>query len=263
MPLTALQSFIMGVVQGLTEFLPISSSAHLILVPRFLNWPYAGLAFDVALHLGTLAGVVAYFWRDLGYLIESWVSHSNPRRQSDRNLVVYLAIATVPAAVIGYFLEKTVEHSLRSPVLAAWMLIGAGLLLGLADYLSPRGKTLREMSALPAFLIGLAQSVALIPGTSRSGITITAALFMGFARKEAARFSFLMSIPIIAGAGIMKIKDIWASPDHMVLFLGFLGAATSGFLAIWGLMKFVQSNRFTPFVIYRILLGIFILYSFA
>jgi len=263
MTLNPLQSFFLGIVQGLTEFLPISSSAHLILVPRFLKWPDAGLAFDVSLHLGTLAGVVAYFWKDIANLAGSWIAFADPRRQSDRNLVVYLAMATVPAAVIGYFLEPFVESTFRSPHLTAWTLIGAGLLLGLADQIGSRQHTLHKMSALAALLIGFAQSIALVPGISRSGITITTALFLGFARKEAARFSFLMSIPIIAGAGVMKIKDIWASPDHWVLASGFVGAALSGYLAIWGLLKFVQTNRFTPFVVYRVILGVVILYFFA
>ncbi len=246
--LNPLQSLFLGMVQGLTEFLPISSSAHLILVPRFLDWPDSGLAFDVSLHLGTLAGVLAYFWKDLLHL--------------KRPLLIKLALATLPAALLGLLLESTIESSFRSPHLIAFTLIGAGLLLAAADSKGSGSREISQITLGQALLIGLAQSAALVPGVSRSGATITAALFMGFVRRDAARFSFLMSIPIIAGAGGLKINEILASPDHVSMVAGFAGAALSGFLAIWGLMRYVQSKRFTPFVIYRCLLGLFILLFF-
>lgn len=260
--LTHLQTLILGVVQGLGEFLPISSSAHLILIPSYMHWPDPGLAYDVALHLGTLLAVVIYFWKELLEFIQAIIRPIDPSLAPKRTLGIHILVATIPGAIVGVLLEHRAETVFRSPFLIAWTLIGLGVLLGIADRMHPE-KPLSEMSWPMALGIGLAQSLALIPGVSRSGITITVALALGFRRDEAARFSFLMSIPIIAGAGILKAKQIFLSPDHVGLAIGFAGAAASGLLAISVLMKYVQKHRYTPFVLYRWALGAFVLLNLA
>jgi undecaprenyl-diphosphatase len=245
-----LQPVILGVVQGLTEFLPISSSAHLILVPYFFGWEDQGLAFDVALHLGTLVAVLAYFWRDFrGMLVDP----------AERKTLGFLIIATIPGAVAGLLFEHKAETVFRSPPLIGWTLILLGVALGLADWLTRGDKKISDLTWKTALAIGLSQGFALIPGVSRSGITITTALALGLERREAARFSFLMSAPIIAGAGLLKMKAIMLSPDKLGLSAGFLCSAVAGFLAIWGLMTYVQTRRYTPFVVYRWILGLFVL----
>jgi undecaprenyl-diphosphatase len=247
------QSLVLGIVQGLTEFLPVSSSAHLILIPRYFGWEDPGLSYDVALHLGTLAGVLIYFWRDL------WNMVALP---SERKTLGFLIIATVPGAIAGLLLEHKAETVFRSPALIAYALIILGAFLAWADWRLKGNKTIADLTVATAGLIGLAQGFALIPGVSRSGITITTALALGLQRREAARFSFLMSVPIIAGAGILKFKAILLSPDKAALGIGFLSAAVAGFFAIWALMTYVQTRRYTPFVIYRWILGIFVLFYF-
>jgi undecaprenyl-diphosphatase len=256
---TLLQTVVLGLVQGLGEFLPISSSAHLVLVPSYMHWPDPGLAFDVALHLGTLLAVVLYFWRDLSQYARSLIRRNDPSLAADRRLVGQLLLATIPGAVIGFLLEHKAETVFRSPQLIAIALIVLGVFLLVADYLSPGRRSIHEMTNGLALAIGLAQGLALIPGVSRSGVTITVALFLGFRRPDAARFSFLMSIPIIAGAGVLKFKEILLSPDKLALAAGFGAAAVSGFIAIWFLMRYVQRHRYTPFVIYRWVLGALVL----
>ena len=206
------QSLVLGIVQGLTEFLPISSSAHLILLPRFLGWTDPGLAFDVALHLGTLGGVLAYFWKDLWNI--------------PRKTIVFLTVATVPGAIAGLLLEHKAETVFRSPALIAGALILMGAALAVADWRGNGDKKISDLTLKKAILIGLAQGLALIPGVSRSGVTITTALAIGLERREAARFSFLLSIPIIAGAGMLKFKAILLSPGKMALAAGCLGAGS-------------------------------------
>lgn len=251
--------FILGAVQGLGEFLPISSSAHLILVPRYFGWEDGGLAFDVALHLGTLLAVTIYFWKDLLRLGQSIVRPGLPGGEGDRRLVGLLLLATVPGAIAGLLLEHRVETVFRSPHLVGWTLIGMGIVLVAADYLFSGQKTVKDMTVPMALLIGTAQGIAVVPGISRSGITITMALVLGLKRRDAAYFSFLLSIPIIAGAGILKADEIFHSPDRAGMLLGFVGAAIFGFFAISFLLRYVQTRRYTPFAIYRGALGLFIL----
>ena len=257
MSAATLHSLVYGIVQGLTEFLPVSSSAHLILLPRYLGWEDPGLAYDVALHLGTLAGLLVYFWKDL------WDLASHPGSPPQKKTLTYLIVATIPGAIAGLLLEHKAETVFRSPALIAAALLIMGGLLALADWLSKGDKAIPDLTLGMALAIGLAQSFALIPGVSRSGVTITTALALGLGRREAAKFSFLMSIPIIAGAGLLKTKAIFYSPDKMALGVGFLGAAVSGLFAIWLLMKYVQTRRYTPFVLYRWTLGAFVLLNLA
>jgi undecaprenyl-diphosphatase len=244
------QPVILGIVQGLTEFLPISSSAHLILIPYFFHWEDQGLAFDVALHLGTLMAVLAYFWRDFRAMLVD---------PSQRNTLAFLIVATIPGAIAGLLFEHKAETVFRSPHLIGWNLISLGVVLALADWQCRGDKKISDLTWKTALAIGLSQGLALIPGVSRSGITITAALALGFERREAARFSFLMSAPIIAGAGLLKMKAIFLTPDKLALLAGFICAAAAGFLAIWALMAYVQTRRYTPFVVYRWILGLFVL----
>jgi undecaprenyl-diphosphatase len=263
MTLDTLHSFALGVLQGLTEFLPVSSSAHLALFPRFFGWTDPGLAFDVALHLGTLAGVVVYFWKDLWRFVEGLLRISDPAYEKERRTLLLLLLATVPGALAGLLLEHQVETVFRDPRLIAIALIVMGIALGLADRFFAGQKRITDLSVPTAVGVGIAQSLALIPGVSRSGITITVALALGFARPEAARFSFLLSIPIIAGAGVLKSKELWLSPEKGPLVVGFLGAAVAGLAAIAILMRYVQNHRYTPFILYRWVLGAFVLLNLS
>lgn len=253
----------LGIIQGLTEFLPVSSSAHLVLFPAYFGWSDPGLAFDVALHLGTLLAVLAYFRADWVPLVRSVFLIKDESLAKERALAFKLLLATIPGAIAGVLLEHRVESTFRSAELIAWALMILGALLAVADRL---GKGTREIHAITpanAVMIGVAQSLALIPGVSRSGITITLALALGLERTAAARFSFLMSIPIIAGAGILKAKTIWHTPDKAMLGIGFTASAIAGFLAIWVLMRYVERHRYTPFVVYRWALGAFVLFNLA
>jgi len=257
------QALCLALVQGLTEFLPISSSAHLILPSLLLGWPDQGLAFDVAVHLGTLTAVVWYFRRDLLALAFGSLRGLAARRATDElQEVTYLAIASVPAVLAGLLLSDLMD-SLRSlPVIAATTLLFA-LLLGYADRrVTPQAAPqLRRWST--ALLIGLAQALALVPGTSRSGITITAGLLLGLSRPAAARFSFLMSIPIIAGAALLQVLDLLASPiDTPWPLLGgaTLIAALSAYSCIALFLKLIERVGMLPFVVYRLALGLVLVY---
>lgn len=261
--ISPVQAAVLGIIQGLTEFLPVSSSAHLILFPRWMGWQDPGLAFDVALHLGTLTGVFLYFWKDLLKLLKSILPPFRPTLETERRLVFFLIVATVPAALVGLILEHRLETVLRTPTIIGWSLLVMGTGLFLADRFGKGHRDLMNLSLPCALAIGFAQSLALIPGVSRSGITITVALAMGFERRAAARFSFLMSIPIIAGAGILKFREIFSSPDKAALIAGFTGAAIAGIFAIWLLFRLVQAARYTPYVVYRWALGIFVLLNLS
>jgi undecaprenyl-diphosphatase len=246
------QAIVLGVVQGLTEFLPVSSSAHLTLLPWYMGWEDPGLAFDVSLHLGTLLGVLVYFWNDL------WVLLKGSERTRWFSILV---VGTVPGAVAGILLKKQAETAFRSPPLIAGTLIGAGLLLAWADRRAGP-HSLSDFTTRAALLVGLAQAFAVIPGVSRSGITICTALFLGFDRTSAARFSFLLSIPIIAGAGLVEApKIIHSTLGFPSLAMGFLASAIAGFFSILFLIRLLRTRTYMPFAAYRMLLGGFILWK--
>jgi undecaprenyl-diphosphatase len=242
----------MGIVQGLTEFLPVSSSAHLVLVPWLFGFETPGLVFDVALHLGTLAAVLVYFWRD-------WLRLFRAGRRgfstADGRLFWFLALATIPGAVAGYFLEDIVATTLRAPVLIGILLIVMGGVLYLADRYGGQVKRLMDIRFGDAMAVGFSQALAIIPGVSRSGITMAAARLRGVERAAAARFSFLLSTPIIFGAGVTQM--IKMDPDllNLSFALGVFTSAVVGFLAIWFLIAWVSRHNFNIFVIYRVLLG--------
>lgn len=256
----------LALIQGLTEFLPVSSSAHLILVPRLLAWPDQGLAFDVAVHLGTLIAVVAYFRRDIIVLFLAWLTSITQRVMSpEARLAWGVILGTIPAGLVGLAFKDVIETHLRSPLVIAATTIIFGLLLWLADKRSRLERSEYTLNWQDFLVIGGAQAMALIPGTSRSGITITAALLLGLTREAAARFSFLLSIPIIVLSGLGVTKDLITSTnpvDWTTLGLGTFLAALSAFVCIHFFLAFINKVGMTPFVIYRLLLGALLVWVF-
>lgn len=255
---------ILALIQGITEFLPISSSGHLILPSGLLGWPEQGLAFDVAVHVGTLAAVVGYFRQDIWNMIQAWCASTFKQQHSeDSRTAWYVVLATIPAGLAGLLFDDLIESTLRTTFVIAITTIGFGLLLGWADRgAEHKSKTLADLTIGIVLIIGIAQAMALIPGTSRSGITITAALFCGLHREPAARFSFLMSIPIIVLSGGYKGLQLLevANVNWWDMALGAVLAGVSAFLCIHYFLKFISNIGMMPFVIYRLLLGGFLLY---
>ena len=254
---------VLAAVQGITEFLPVSSSGHLILVPFFMGWSDQGRIMDVAVHIGTLLAVVIYFWRDLLAM-----AHALGRsfrlvatgRPLDKEfwLIVKLVVASLPAVGAGLFIETYFGDGMRSIEIIAWTTILFGILLYVADKMFMTIRRMEHISFLGAFFIGLFQAIALIPGTSRSGITMTAARILGVERSDAARFSFLMAIPTILGAGLLEGYKLYRSGDMSLAQDAALAGALSfafGFLAIAFMMAWLRRASFAPFVIYRLLLG--------
>ena len=260
------QVIILALVQGLTEFLPISSSAHLILPSQLLGWDDQGLAFDVVVHLGTLSAVTLYFRKDIVQLSRGWLLTGFSRTPDPQGRLAWcIIIATLPAGLAGFLGNDWIEANLRSTRVIAYTTIGFGLLLGLADKLGKGSKGLTELTLMAVVCIGLAQALALIPGTSRSGITITAALLLGFQRMDAARFSFLLSIPLILAAGGLKTLELLQSSmpvDWLVLLLGFVVSAISAWVCIYYFLFFINRIGMMPFVVYRLLLGALLLLFF-
>jgi undecaprenyl-diphosphatase len=273
------QAIVLAIVQGLTEFLPISSTAHLWLVPWLLRWKDPGLTFDVALHAGTLVAVLAYFWR---YWVEMAAMavglggdsaappNAGTRGHSARadvrenpRLLWYLVIATIPAALAGWRFEYAAEEQLRSPIIVGVALIVIGLFMWAGDWLGKRERDLGHVGFLDSLLVGVAQALAVIPGVSRSGITMTAGLFRRMKRETAARFSFLLSTPIIAGAALKKgleIRHAGLSHDMRLPFLcGALVSALVGYLVIAVLIRYLERRTFKLFVVYRIVAGVIVL----
>lgn len=257
------QVVVLAVIQGVTEFLPISSSAHLILPAQLLGWADQGLAFDVAVHVGTLVAVMLYFRQRLAQLSVAGVRLLQTRRcSSDARLLIQVAVAVLPAAVIGCMFEDLIESQMRSVRVIATTTIGFGVLLGVADYLGGGRKTLSDITWKVALLIGIAQAFALIPGTSRSGVTITAALLLGYSRQSSAEFSFLLSIPIILAAGSLKGLELYIDElrvDWLQMMIATALASGSAYGCIKGFMRLLDRVGMWPFVGYRLLLGIWLL----
>ncbi len=252
--MTILQAVVLGLAQGLGEFLPISSSAHLILIPWLLRWTDPGLTFDVALHVGTLVAVVLYFWKDWWQLI---LQGFTDVRSVKGRLFWYLAAASVPGALSGYLLEKKAETVFRSPMLIAVMLIGMGILLYWADRRGSKKIEIHHITFGTSLCVGISQALAIIPGVSRSGVTMTTGLLMGLSREGAARFSFLLSTPIIFGAAMVKLPGVLANPSAITLdfIIGTAVSCLTGIASIGFLLRYVQTKDFLPFVWYRFLLG--------
>lgn len=256
--MTIFQAVVLGLIQGLTEFLPISSSAHLSLAPFLFEWEAAGLSFDVALHFGTLLAVLWYFRREWSELLRATIEIASRRRVEtvEQKRVVFLVLATIPGALGGLLLEEKAETVFRAPALTASALILMGVILWAVDRFNPEARSMQKMRWLDALLIGLAQVVALVPGVSRSGSTITAGRALHFDRQTAAVFSFLMSMPITAAAIILKAPEVLREGDMgMQVFVGVVAAAVSSWLAIAVLLKFVSRHSYGVFALYRLVLG--------
>ena len=263
-----LTALVLGIVQGLTEFIPVSSTAHLVIFPQLLGWQDPGLAFDVILHLGTLTGVVVFFWRDYWHMLQemfSWNKLNSPGDSMGR-LGWLIVIGTIPAGIMGIIFKDKVETTLRSPQTIAISLIVFALILWWSDAKSRKIRKLRHMNLMDAIFIGCAQAIALIPGVSRSGITITAGLVRSLEREGAARFAFLLSTPVILGGGILGLKDLYMSGLYrealVPLSVGFVTSAVSGFMAIKYLLSYLSKRNVNVFVYYRIILGIILLLIF-
>lgn len=253
---------VLAIVQGLTEFLPISSSGHLLLAEWLLGLQTQGLVLEVAVHLGTLVAVLHYFRRECWQMGLSLLHWQDPRRQTDRRLFGFIVIATVPVCVAGLLAHDWFSVQAQSVRLMAWATLGFGILLGLADRFGKRERDLSQMRLADALLLGAMQVLALIPGTSRSGITLTAGLFAGFDRQSAARFSFLLSIPTIAAAGALESLKLFGSPEPVAwlpLLLAAVLAGVVGWLTMHVFLLWLQRLGLMPFVIYRVLLGLILL----
>lgn len=253
--MSAFQAAVYGIVQGLTEFLPVSSSAHLILVPVFTRWPDPGLAFNVALHWGTLIAVAGYFWRDVRALIRDAALSMAGDRSGDKSLPWKIALATLPAAAMGMLLEEQASTVFRSPWVIVWTLSLLAVLLHFAEKRGSGDTTVEAITWRTALIIGFCQGLALVPGVSRSGITITAGLFLGLQKTAAVRFSFLLSIPIIFGAGLLESGYIIKNAGDPILWVAMASSALSGWAAIHFLLTYVRTRSFRPFVVYRLILA--------
>ncbi len=253
------QALVLGLVQGLTEFLPVSSSAHLAVAPWLAGWQDPGLAFDIALHWGTLLAVLLYFRLDIwnlarGFWHSLWPSTRDFSENIYQKLSWFVVVATIPGAVAGKLLERAAEQQFRAPLLIACTLAVFGVVLFIADRLGTKGKNLDRMTWTDALLVGLAQAFAIVPGVSRSGATIAAALGRGMTRADAARFSFLLSAPIIFGAGVLKLPELRHASDvsGVALAVGFFASAVSGYLAIRFLLRYLSTKSYAVFTWYRL-----------
>lgn len=263
----ALHAIFLALLQGLTEFLPVSSSAHLILLPRLLGWEDQGLAFDVAVHVGTLSAVMFYFRRELVPMTQDWFQSLLTRKNTANSRLAWAVLwGTIPVGLAGLLLKGFIENNLRSELVIAAATIGFGLLLWWAD---AKGRGKRDEYSLrisDIFIIGVAQALALIPGTSRSGATMTAGLMLGLSRQAAARFSFLLSIPVITLAGGLLTIDLIQQPglvDWRAITIGAVTSAITAYLCIHVFLSLLERIGMLPFVIYRMGLGVLLIYLFV
>jgi len=265
----SIQALIMGLTQGLTEFIPVSSSGHLVLIPWLFGWkdPFIdSVAFTVILHMGTLVALLAFFWRDWVKLIPAGLAAIRDRSfkgDPDRKMAFLLIVATIPAVLVGPVFESKLEDLVREPARIALMLCVGAAILWLADRWGSKRRDENSLTFLEALGIGVAQVVALVPGISRSGVSISAGLWMGLNREAAARFSFLMATPVIGGAGIWEARkfltgEAGPSPEINVVLIGFLDALVSGFVAIRFMLEFLKRQPLTAFVVYRVAAAIFV-----
>lgn len=256
------QIFVLAFIQGFTEFLPISSSAHLILVPQMTGWSDQGLAFDIAVHVGSLLAVISYFRKEIVVMFQAFIKSILGKQTSEGYLAWAVLLGTIPVGIAGLLFKGSIETILRSPLVIAAATIIFGIVLFWADLYGRKLAELKneyQLKLKDIFIIGLAQALALIPGTSRSGITITAGLFLGFSREAAARYSFLLSIPVILLAGGLEVRDL-VTEEHIVdwfsLLLGVIVSGISAFICIHFFLKFIQTIGMMPFMIYRVVLGV-------
>lgn len=264
-----LRSVLLGIVQGLTEFLPISSSAHLAIVPQLLGWEDPGAAYTAVVQIGTELAVVLYFWRDIWTIGSGWVKglfSAEARRASEWRMGWFIIIGSTPIVILGLLLEDLIDSEFRNLWFIGAMLIGMGLVLGLAEKLGRTTKPIADLSTRDAILLGFAQSCALVPGVSRSGATISMGLFLGYERQAATRYAFLLAIPAVVGAGVYKLKDIPGGENAYGTVPTLVGTAVSfvvGLAVIHWLLKYVSNHSYKPFVIYRVALGSLVLILLA
>jgi len=255
------QAILLGILHGVTEFLPVSSSGHLVIVPYLLGWPDPGLALDTLLHLGTLLAMVIYFWSDLWRLLRAGLQSLRRRSLADPDARVAwaLVVATIPAGVIGLLFEDKIEQLFGVPMAAAAFLLGTALLLVLSELLGSRQRPITSISWVDSLLIGFAQTLAIAPGLSRSGSTIAAGLFVGFRREDAARFSFLLAVPVVLGSGLYQLAklalDGGGGTPAGVVVAGMAAAGISGYLAIAGLLALIRRHSLYVFAVYCALFG--------
>ncbi|HXG30118.1 MAG TPA: undecaprenyl-diphosphatase UppP [Thermodesulfobacteriota bacterium] len=261
--MNTLQSVILGIVQGITEFLPISSTAHLALIPWFFSWRDPGLAFDVALHIGTLLAVIYYFWTDLLAIIREFIQGVFTRgfkNHPNGKTGLFIIVATIPGGIFGFVFEEQASGIFRHPLAIAFSVFSFGIILYVSDRVSKKQKGISEMSVLDCLVIGIVQALAIVPGVSRSGASITGGLIRNLRRDEAARFSFLLSTPLIFGAVLLESRHLdYATVTSLPFMAGLLTSAVFGFLSIKYLLRYVQTNSYNVFVIYRIALTALIL----
>ena len=257
--MTLFEIIILAIIQGITEFLPISSSAHLILPSQLLGWKDQGQAFDVAVHLGSLLAVMIYFRQDISRMLFAWLNSCTGKGHNpDSRLAWWVIIGTLPAVVFGYLAKPLIEEYARSALVIAITTIGFGLLLWYADRKATLNKDIQQLNLKSVLWIGFSQALAVIPGTSRSGITMTSALMLGFSRDSAARFSFLLSIPVILGAGLLATKDLLESSqavDWTAMLMGAAFSFVSAYACIYLFLSWISRIGMLPFVIYRLVLG--------
>ena len=263
-----MQSIVLGIIQGLTEFLPISSSGHLIILPKFFNWADQGLAFDAVMHLATGLAIIFVLHKEIKQILKGFnLKRQDSQYRINRKLMILIILAIIPAGVVGLLFNNLIEDKLRTIEVVAWSLIFWGVVLGWAEYYNNKlinKNFLESINWKQSLVVGLMQVIALIPGTSRSGITITGGLFSGIDKKTAVKFSFLVGLPLILGAGVFKLVELIRmgnfSEQSMILFFGFISALVSGFLAIKLLIWLADRASFQMFVVYRIVLGIALTY---
>ena len=271
--MTILQAIVLGITQGVTEFVPISSSGHLILVPWLFGWsivddPALNKTFDVALHVGTLVGAIVYFRHDVARYFLAWLASVRTREIAsvDQRLAWAIVVGTIPGAIAGAALESTIEDTLGQPVVIALMLAVFGVILYAVDRAARSDRDETTIGPRTGLFLGVAQALALQPGVSRSGVTITAARSIGLDRETATRFSFLLAMPIIAGAGAFKAADLVQSGFQgyaAQFFWGFVASAVSGFVAIWALLTYLRRHDFFVFMVYRLAVAALVLILIA
>lgn len=256
--MSLLQIGVLAVVQGITEFLPISSSGHLVLLPILTGWPDQGLVIDVATHVGTLVAVMLYFWRDVRDMLMGVIRLAQGRTDRGAKLAGHVVVGSVPVVVVGILVHRYAGDSLRDIEVVAWTTVIYSLVLFAADRIGMTVRRIEHLKMGDAILVGLAQALALVPGTSRSGVTMSAARMLGMERSEAARFSMVLSIPATAGAGLLEGYELYKTGNIELAVSAGIGAGLAlltGLVVIWGLMAWLRRSTFTPFVIYRLLLG--------
>jgi undecaprenyl-diphosphatase len=261
---TIFQALILGLTQGITEFLPISSTAHLRIVPALFGWPDAGAAYTAVLQLGTLVAVVGFFLRDLLSMLTALLDPAR-RRGPEARMLLYMVVGTVPIGLAGLLFKDAIEGPLRSLWVIATMLIVVGVLMWIVEKVAGHERGIDSLTLRDALLIGLGQALALIPGTSRSGITLVCAMAIGLRREGAARFSFLLSVPAVAAAGVFELPDVLRAPNLTgpPLWVGLAAAAISGYLSIAWLLKFLRTRTTQGFVVYRVAMGAALLLALA